>query len=74
MTNLNNSAFHLPYDRALVPRAKELRKSMTLAEKKIWYGYLRNFKFRVLRQRPIDYFIVDFYYPRACFKTQLKWE
>lgn len=63
MTNLNNSDFHLPYNRELVPRAKELRKSMTLAEKKIWYGYLRNFKFRVLRQRPIDYFIVDFYCP-----------
>jgi very-short-patch-repair endonuclease len=63
MTNLNDSDFHLPYDRELVPRAKELRKSMTHAEKKIWYGYLRTFKFRVLRQRPIDHFIVDFYCP-----------
>ncbi len=36
---------------------------MTSAEKKLWYGYLRTFKFTVLRQRPIDYFIVDFYCP-----------
>jgi very-short-patch-repair endonuclease len=36
---------------------------MTSAEKRLWYGYLRTFKFTVLRQRPIDYFIVDFYCP-----------
>lgn len=34
---------------------------MTPAEKKLWFDFLRNFKFRVHRQRPIDYFIVDFY-------------
>ncbi|MFN9733033.1 MAG: endonuclease domain-containing protein [Microcystis sp.] len=60
---LNNSDFHLPYNPALVARAKELRKNMTLAEKKLWYSYLKNFKFKVLRQRPIDHFIVDFYCP-----------
>ncbi len=64
MTKLNTSDFYLPYDRNLVPRAKELRKNMTAAEKKLWYGYLRTFKFRVLRQRPIAHFIVDFYCPR----------
>jgi very-short-patch-repair endonuclease len=30
-------------------------------EERLWYGYLRTFKFRVLRQRPIDNFIVDFF-------------
>jgi very-short-patch-repair endonuclease len=64
MSNLNNTDFHLPYNPALIPRARELRKSMTSAEKKLWYGYLKTFKFRVLRQRPIDHFIVDFYCPR----------
>ncbi|MEM9539599.1 MAG: endonuclease domain-containing protein [Cyanobacteria bacterium P01_E01_bin.42] len=63
MSHPYHSSFHLPYNRELVPRAKELRQNMTLAEKKLWYGYLRNFKYRVLRQRPIDYFIVDFYCP-----------
>jgi very-short-patch-repair endonuclease len=63
MTNLNDSDFHLPYSPALVPRAKELRKNMTSAEKKPWYLYLRQFRFKVLRQRPIDHFIVDFYCP-----------
>ncbi|MEA5576225.1 endonuclease domain-containing protein [Anabaena sp. UHCC 0451] len=55
---------YLPYNKNLVPRAKELRKNMTLAEKKLWYEYLRDFKYRVHRQRPIDNFIVDFYCPQ----------
>ncbi|MEH2259109.1 endonuclease domain-containing protein [Nostoc sp.] len=61
--NLNSSDFYLPYNPKLIERAKELRKNMTPAEKKLWYEYLRNFKFRVLRQRPINHFIVDFYCP-----------
>ncbi|BBD61436.1 hypothetical protein NIES2109_42640 [Nostoc sp. HK-01] len=61
--NLNSSDFHLPYNPKLIERAKELRKNMTPAEKKLWYEYLRNFQFRVLRQRPIAHFIVDFYCP-----------
>jgi very-short-patch-repair endonuclease len=63
VTELNDSDFHLPYNPVLVSRAKELRKNMTFAEQKLWYGYLRTLKFRVLRQRPIDLFIVDFYCP-----------
>jgi very-short-patch-repair endonuclease len=54
---------HLSYNPKLVERAKELRKNMTKAERKLWYEYLRNFKYRVHRQRPIDQFIVDFYCP-----------
>jgi len=36
---------------------------MTAAERELWHQYLRTFEFRVFRQRPIDYFIVDFYCP-----------
>ncbi len=61
MRDRNNNNFHLPYNPDLVAKARELRKNMTPAEKKLWYEYLRNFKFRVLRQRPIAFFIVDFY-------------
>lgn len=65
--NLIDTCFHLPYNPQLVERAKELRKNMTPAEKKLWNNYLRRFQFRVLRQRPIDNFIVDFY----CAKLKL---
>jgi very-short-patch-repair endonuclease len=67
MADLNNTDFHLPYDRNLVERAKELRKNATPAEQKLWDEYLKNFPYRVLRQRAIAYFIVDFY----CSKLKL---
>jgi hypothetical protein len=57
--NWNDSDFHLPYNRQLVEKAKELRKNMTPAEKRLWYGYLRTFKFRVLRQRPKGFLVTD---------------
>ncbi|HIK06232.1 MAG TPA: endonuclease domain-containing protein [Trichormus sp. M33_DOE_039] len=61
--NLKTGDFHLPYNPKLVERAKKLRKNMTPAEKKLWCEYLKGFQFRVLRQRPIHHFIVDFYCP-----------
>ncbi|OQB40166.1 MAG: hypothetical protein BWY04_01426 [candidate division CPR1 bacterium ADurb.Bin160] len=52
---------HLPYNKKNIQKAKALRKNMTKAEKKLWYEYLKNLNVRVLRQRPIDEYIVDFY-------------
>ncbi|QFR38923.1 endonuclease domain-containing protein [Candidatus Gracilibacteria bacterium 28_42_T64] len=51
----------LPYNPKLKERARELRKNMTKPEMKIWFDFLKNWKYTVLRQRPIDHFIVDFY-------------
>ena len=65
--NFITSDFHLPYNRNLIAKAKELRKNMTAAEKKLWDECLRTFPLRVLRQKPIDNFIVDFY----CAKLKL---
>jgi very-short-patch-repair endonuclease len=61
---LITTGFHLPYNPDLVGLARLMRKDLTPAEKKLWEGLLRDFKFRVLRQRPIDNFIVDFYCPK----------
>ena len=55
------TGFHLPYNPCLVDRAKELRKNMTPAEKKLWYDFLRQFHYCFRPQRPIDNYIVDFY-------------
>jgi len=54
---------HLPYNPNLVDRAKDLRKNQTDAERIIWVTLLKKLHFRVLRQHPIDNFIVDFYCP-----------
>jgi len=37
---------------------------MTLAERKLWQIYLRQFPLPVYRQKPIDNYIVDFYIPK----------
>ena len=61
MSKLNSSNFHLPYNPTLSSRAKTLRQNPTAAEKKLWDEFLKAFQYRVLRQRPIHHFIVDFY-------------
>jgi len=60
-----STGFYLPYDRGLVQKSRELRKDMTQAERKLWYDYLAGMMPRVLRQRPIGDYIVDFYCPSA---------
>jgi very-short-patch-repair endonuclease len=65
--SLTTSGYHLSYNPKLVEKAREIRKNPTPAEEKLWYGFLRTFKHRVLRQRPIDNFNVDFY----CAKLKL---
>ncbi len=62
---LTKPNMHLKYNPKLKERARELRKNMTEPEKKIWYGYLKNCWHNVLRQKPLDQFIVDFYIPKA---------
>jgi very-short-patch-repair endonuclease len=59
--------FHLPYNHNLVELARQMRQNPTPAERKLWYEYLRNLPIRILRQKPIDRFIVDFY----CASTKL---
>jgi very-short-patch-repair endonuclease len=61
---LITTGFHLPYNPDLIILARSMRKDLTRAENKLWEGLLRDFRFRVLRQRPIDNFIVDFYCPK----------
>jgi very-short-patch-repair endonuclease len=65
--NFIKTASHLPYNPKLIEKAKELRKNMTPAEKKLWNNYLKTLKTKFFRQRPIDNFIVDFY----CAKLKL---
>ena len=74
MTQFVRSERHLPYDPFMVEHARQLRKSMTPAEKKLWYDYLRHYPFRVFRQRPIDRYIVDFYCPRLSLVIEIDGE
>ena len=45
----------------LTARAKELRKNMTPEERRLWHCFLKTYPVRILRQKVIDDYIVDFY-------------
>jgi len=57
--------YYIPYNKNLRDRARELRKNMTPAEEKLWYRFLRKYKFRVHRQKMLGNFIADFYIAKA---------
>ncbi|MDR0772463.1 MAG: endonuclease domain-containing protein [Candidatus Peribacteria bacterium] len=64
----------LSYDKDLLSRTKNLRKIMTEPEKKLWFKFFKPFQqtynIRVLRQRPINFYIADFYIPS--YKTVIE--
>ena len=49
----------------LTPIAKKLRREMTSSERKLWFNFLRRFPVRVLRQKIIGDYVVDFYCAKA---------
>ena len=57
----------VPKNSQLLPRARELRRKMTLQECKLWYQFLRHYPVKVYKQRIIESFIADFY----CSRSQL---
>lgn len=54
----------LQYNKNLKFFARDLRKNMTKAERKLWYEVLKNIRFQFYRQKPIANFIADFYCPK----------
>ena len=57
----------LEYNKSNISFAKELRKSATPEEKRLWYDFLSKYEIRFQRQKAIDSFIADFY----CHKAKL---
>ncbi len=51
----------LKYNKDNIHLAKSLRKNMTPQERKLWYGFLRDYTPRFQRQKSIGNYIVDFY-------------
>ena len=52
---------YIPYNPVLKGRARVLRNTMTKAERKLWFEFLRTHSVRWLRQKPLGNYIVDFY-------------
>ena len=59
------------YNKANIPLAKALRKSMTPWERKLWYDFLRDYPVRFQRQKAIGNYIVDFYCAKIGFVIEL---
>ncbi len=68
------SGVSLPYNPKLKDRARDLRKNMTRAEKKIWFDFLKWWRYNIMRQRPIDNFIVDFYCKELSLVIEIDWD
>ena len=49
------------HNKNLTPLARTLRKNMTREERQLWYGFLKDYPTRFLRQKVIDNYIADFY-------------
>ena len=59
------------YNKENIPLAKTLRKNMTPWERKLWYGFLRDYPIRFQRQKAIGNYIVDFYCAKAGLVIEL---
>ena len=68
------SNWRLPYNPNLNDRAKQMRRDMTKAEKKLWFDFLKDYKYKFLRQRVIDNYIVDFYSSELDLVIELDWD
>ena len=55
----------------LVPFAKQLRRNMTEEERRLWYGFLRNYPVRFTRQKILGRYIADFYCASAKLVIEL---
>ena len=55
------------YNGSLKENAKRLRQDMTTAEKKLWFEFLRGYKYRFVRQKVVGNYILDYY----CQKLKL---
>ena len=53
------------YRSDLRKKAQNLRKNMTPQEKHLWYDFLRDYRPRFYRQKPMLTYILDFYCPTA---------
>ncbi|MDD2753298.1 MAG: DUF559 domain-containing protein [Candidatus Portnoybacteria bacterium] len=57
----------IPYNKNLSDKAGKLRSHMTAAEKKLWFNFLRGYRYRFVRQKVVANYILDFY----CQKLKL---
>ena len=59
------------YNRDNVTDARELRRNMTLWERKLWHVFLKQYPIRFQRQKLLGNYIADFYCAKAKLVVEL---
>ena len=62
---------HRIYSSVSEQNAKLLRRNMTPQERRLWYGFLRDYRPKFQRQRVIGKYVVDFYCAKATLVIEL---
>lgn len=65
---------YIAYNPILRDKARELRNNPTNAEKKLRYDFLSTYKYKFLRQKPIDEYIVDFFSNTLKLIIEIDWD
>ena len=52
---------HIVKNPKMLETARDLRRNMTPQERKLWYGFLKDYPVKIYKQRIIESFVVDFY-------------
>jgi very-short-patch-repair endonuclease len=71
MNNFEKNYDYTAYNKKLLDKARFLRKEMTPQEKQLWYQFLKTYPIKIYKQRPIGYFIADFYCSKAKLVIEL---
>ena len=61
----------LPHNTHHLENARELRRNMTEEERHLWYDFLRMYPVKVMKQKPIGNYIVDFFCEAAKLVIEL---
>ena len=64
-------AMFLPHNTHHIDKARQLRKNMTKEEKHLWYDFLRPYPVKIMKQKPIGNYIVDFFCESAKLVIEL---
>ena len=61
----------LPHSDKRLGQARRLRREMTKEERRLWYDFLRAYPVKMMKQKPIGNYIVDFFCESAKLVIEL---
>ena len=59
------------HNKKIITACKKFEKNMTKEERHLWYGFLKNYPIRFIRQKILGRYIADFYCAKANLVIEL---